>query len=408
MAKIITNFTVDEAFASSTGWAANSGSPTLGTSVNPVTGDPCFSLTAGGSLGDANGTFSTNQNDGGLWMLDVHATTTTTPANFTIPGTYQMFLGTGGFASYMDTTGWSLFPGMNRLMLGRRPRVGGTTFAGMVFNGAGAHPRMTYAIVRAIGAANCQYRISKMRSGGWSRGEVFVRIDDGLESVYTYMYPKLSALGIKATLGIITSKIGTAGYMTWDQVDTLYAAGWDVVNHTHNHNQNTLTSASVADCLTEIRTAKNILATRGYTRAGMNDLFINPFGESGTNYNQALTELGTVQAFSTISRPGSLWYDNPLYYPSYNADSFDGGGAYSAGYFQKWIDRMQYGLESGGNVVPLLHSTTSGTPSAGTQMKESEFDAFCGWLARIKGIATTGNPLTELVRQLQENGVNPA
>jgi hypothetical protein len=60
--------------------------------------------------------------------------------------------------------------------------------------------------------------------------------DDGWAEVYDAAYPMLAAADIKATLAINAGTIGTAGFMTWAQINELAAAGWDVVSHgTLNH-----------------------------------------------------------------------------------------------------------------------------------------------------------------------------
>lgn len=65
----------------------------------------------------------------------------------------------------------------------------------------------------------------------YSRPKVLITFDDGWESQYTKAYAYMQPLGLKGTIYTIGSKIGTAGYMTTANLDTLYAAGWDIANH---------------------------------------------------------------------------------------------------------------------------------------------------------------------------------
>jgi peptidoglycan/xylan/chitin deacetylase (PgdA/CDA1 family) len=75
--------------------------------------------------------------------------------------------------------------------------------------------------------------------GAWShvsaRPKVLLTFDDSLAGVQTEIVPRLTAAGMRATLYALPSKIGTAGYLTLAQLQTLYAAGWDIASHTNTH-----------------------------------------------------------------------------------------------------------------------------------------------------------------------------
>lgn len=65
---------------------------------------------------------------------------------------------------------------------------------------------------------------------------ILISFDDGNISDYTYAYPIMSARGIKGTSFINTSTIGSGAHkMTWDNVKQMYASGWYMGCHTHNH-----------------------------------------------------------------------------------------------------------------------------------------------------------------------------
>lgn len=61
---------------------------------------------------------------------------------------------------------------------------------------------------------------------------ISLRLDDGLDDDYVSWRPYFNNLSIKPLLAIITSEVGNANYMTWDQIRTLANTdGWDIAYH---------------------------------------------------------------------------------------------------------------------------------------------------------------------------------
>jgi len=63
---------------------------------------------------------------------------------------------------------------------------------------------------------------------------VVLTFDDGYEDFYTTAYPLLQHYGWKATLYIISGKIG-GPYMSWQQIQDLHTAGFEIGAHTVDH-----------------------------------------------------------------------------------------------------------------------------------------------------------------------------
>ena len=68
--------------------------------------------------------------------------------------------------------------------------------------------------------------------------------DDGIQDQYTLAYPEMKKRGIRATFGIIGSKVGgtisatgvpDVPAMTWDQIREMYADGFEIASHGYNH-----------------------------------------------------------------------------------------------------------------------------------------------------------------------------
>jgi len=65
---------------------------------------------------------------------------------------------------------------------------------------------------------------------------VVLTIDDGYRNLYTAAFPLLKKYNVKATVFIITSKVGGEYYVTWDMLREMRASGLvDVQNHTVTH-----------------------------------------------------------------------------------------------------------------------------------------------------------------------------
>ena len=68
--------------------------------------------------------------------------------------------------------------------------------------------------------------------------------DDGYVDNYEVAAPILEKYGFPATFYIITDKVGTPEYMTWDQVTDLDRQGMDIGSHTATHPDLTTLSAA--------------------------------------------------------------------------------------------------------------------------------------------------------------------
>jgi len=65
---------------------------------------------------------------------------------------------------------------------------------------------------------------------------VILTFDDGFEDFYTHAYPLLRRYHFRATVYIITQRVGEKGYMTWDQLQELAASPFITLGaHTRTH-----------------------------------------------------------------------------------------------------------------------------------------------------------------------------
>lgn len=64
---------------------------------------------------------------------------------------------------------------------------------------------------------------------------IMLHFDDGYEDNFTEALPLLKKYQMPGVFYIITDKVGTPDYMTWDQVEALHAQGSEIGSHTRTH-----------------------------------------------------------------------------------------------------------------------------------------------------------------------------
>ena len=64
---------------------------------------------------------------------------------------------------------------------------------------------------------------------------IVLTFDDGYTDNYTYMLPLIEERGMKAVVYMITNKIGTKDYLTWDKLRDMQRRGVEIGSHTANH-----------------------------------------------------------------------------------------------------------------------------------------------------------------------------
>jgi peptidoglycan/xylan/chitin deacetylase (PgdA/CDA1 family) len=64
---------------------------------------------------------------------------------------------------------------------------------------------------------------------------VILTFDDGKEDALRVVLPELERRGMRATFFVITGEVGQPGYLTWEGVRKLAAAGMEIGSHTVTH-----------------------------------------------------------------------------------------------------------------------------------------------------------------------------
>ena len=64
---------------------------------------------------------------------------------------------------------------------------------------------------------------------------VAITFDDGTRSHYDHALPLLVEHGMTATFYVITERVGSPGYATWDELREMRASGMSIQSHTRSH-----------------------------------------------------------------------------------------------------------------------------------------------------------------------------
>ncbi|MCH7929420.1 MAG: polysaccharide deacetylase family protein [Proteobacteria bacterium] len=120
---------------------------------------------------------------------------------------------------------------------------------------------------------------------------VGITIDDAYASVYAEAWPRLRAAGLPFTLFVSTDPVdrGGRGYMTWDQVREMAAAGVTIGHHgaAHAHMAYADAGTNAADIAAASRRFEDELGS-------IPGLFAYPFGE----YSRALRDVVAAAGFT--------------------------------------------------------------------------------------------------------------
>jgi peptidoglycan/xylan/chitin deacetylase (PgdA/CDA1 family) len=86
--------------------------------------------------------------------------------------------------------------------------------------------------IRASGRRGCSLADALAASG---QPCVAITFDDGTSGHFAYALPELAARAMTATFFVTTSWVGRPGYVTWDQLRAMRAAGMEIGSHTRSH-----------------------------------------------------------------------------------------------------------------------------------------------------------------------------
>jgi peptidoglycan/xylan/chitin deacetylase (PgdA/CDA1 family) len=137
----------------------------------------------------------------------------------------------------------------------------------------------------------------QLRGRGPAYRPVAVTFDDGYEDNYTLAFPVLKKYRIPATIFLIYSKIGTPGYLNWDQIGEMKASGL-IAFGSHTVTHRVLTLIPVEELEQEIAGSRRLLEEK----LGQVKLFSYPVGKYNPEVRAAVIAAGYDAAVSTNPR----------------------------------------------------------------------------------------------------------
>ena len=129
----------------------------------------------------------------------------------------------------------------------------------MLYNTKASNKQQIVLMYHSINAAACGeagaglYSVSQERFNEQleciilQHRDAIITFDDGHESNYALAYPVLRKLGIKAYFFILVPKVGTPGYMSWEEIREMSDSGMIIGSHGMTHRILTLLTKEELD-----------------------------------------------------------------------------------------------------------------------------------------------------------------
>lgn len=138
---------------------------------------------------------------------------------------------------------------------------------------------------------------------------VVLTFDDGYEDAATQALPLLEMYGFTGTFYIIANFVGVDGYMSWEQINMLHAAGMEIGSHTLTHPD--LTVLDKKQVAQEIVKSKIII--EDHIGAPVQS-FCYPYGRYEEDIAEMVHDAGYTNAVTTYpSRELEYMYELPRY-----------------------------------------------------------------------------------------------
>lgn len=217
--------------------------------------------------------------------------------------------------------------------------------------------------------------LDDLRFGVVATPAVVVSFDDGLASQFTNAARIMMERGLRGTTYVNSSTVGSSGKMTLAQLQQLYAAGWDIGNHSSSHPDEGLASlSSPASIEKELQDAADFLAANGMPRAARHVAY--PAGTYNDMVLQAMATTGMLTGRLVSFRPAALPLDEPYLIPASVGD-------FPVDFVLSRIEQA----EQAGATIHLFFHTVDGSSSSGSTVSVADFTAVMDYIKQ-RGIPT--------------------
>ncbi len=221
----------------------------------------------------------------------------------------------------------------------------------------------------AASGVECYLSVDDMRISSDRIPKILVQFDDVYTSAYEEAYSYMGDRGIRGTLSVIPTYIAESGFLTLPQLQTMYAAGWAMANHTYTHPSGSLVGLSLAEQTTEIQDGASWLLNNGFPRAAYHVAY--PVGAADDNTYTAMANLGMLTGRLTNNYEIFLPLSNP-----YRLQARVVTAATSVATVTGIIDNI---TSKGGSYALVFHNLVDSSPT-GTQYTKANFETIIDYL----------------------------
>jgi peptidoglycan/xylan/chitin deacetylase (PgdA/CDA1 family) len=219
--------------------------------------------------------------------------------------------------------------------------------------------------LRFFDSAANSYALDGLYSSVVAQPAVLFTFDNGLSSTYDQAYAYMSTRNVRGTAYIVTNWVNNSTYMTWNQLQALYAGGWTIGNKTMSNVR--LTTLSEADQEATFQGNRAALNAHGMTNV---DYVAYP----GSLYNSdtlvAMANLGMRTGRTLLS----FNLSSPIQSP-FEVAQKELTGTTTLATAQSWIDTINSRKET--LVITLYGLSTS--PANGTDWYVDRFQALINY-----------------------------
>lgn len=154
---------------------------------------------------------------------------------------------------------------------------------------------LTLGMTEVVAFANAKDGYwSSLSSFAWPEKPIVLTFDDGYEDAYINALPLLQKYNMRGSFAIITGKVGTPGYMTWDQIKQMQIAGMEIASHSVSHPD--LSIAPIVKIKDELTKSRADLENNGIYPVSV---FVYPSGKYNLDTIEQLKLAGYIGARTT-------------------------------------------------------------------------------------------------------------
>ena len=210
-----------------------------------------------------------------------------------------------------------------------------------------------------------------------SEDPIVITFDDGFESTYSIAFPIMQQYGIKGTVYVVPSWIGSPGYLTLAELNILHNAGWTIANHSWDHQP--LPTLTTQQITTEIQSTIDWLNQNGFADGAY--YLAYPYGQYNDNVVQVASSLGIKTArtvdWGTIDPDGTVYpYETQVNYLELPIILIRNDTSRS-----DWQSELDKSIAQKGTSIFLIHDIiATGTPTVLETITEDTFKTIMAYI----------------------------